>query len=364
MGFEFVLRFIGGILAGVTAFQLLSTVVDLSRGSYVEVAIVYVFSCVGFGIAYVLTPYVTTRPFFWIRHQIYQATASDIVAAGIGLAFGFLTGALLAVPLSFLPGLVGRFLPVVASGVMAYFGIVTMLTHRQAIFGMLGFRRPSLSAGGQTPNRPLLVDSSAIIDGRIADVSTTGFVGGTLVVPRFVLEEVQHIADSADPLRRNRGRRGLEVIERLQREAGCPVEISDVDVDNAVGVDAKLVRLARTMSCAIITNDYNLNHVAQIQGVEVLNVNLLANALRTSVVQGEEMSVRIVQEGREPGQGVAFLDDGTMIVVESGRQAINSEVDVVVAKVLQTAAGRMIFARLKPASNGSRKGPHGEPPEQ
>ena len=362
MGLEFVLRFIGGILAGVTAFQLLSSVIDLTHGGYVEVAAIYVFCSISFGIAYVLTPYVTTRPFFWIRHQIYQATATDLVATGIGLAFGFLAGALLAVPLSFLPGIGGRFLPVIASGVLAYFGMVTMLTHRQAIFGMLGFRRPTLSSEGQPSNRTLLVDSSAIIDGRIADVSSTGFVGGTLVVPRFVLEEVQHIADSSDPLRRNRGRRGLEIIERLQREAGCPVEISDVDVENTVGVDAKLVRLARTLSCPIITNDYNLNHVAQIQGVEVLNVNLLANALRTSVVQGEEMPVRIVQEGREPGQGVAFLEDGTMIVVENGRNALNSDVEVVVTKVLQTAAGRMIFARMKPDSNG-RKATHGEPPE-
>src|SRR6266540_310865 len=285
MGLEFVLRFIGGILAGVTAFQLFSNVIDLTHGGYVEVAAIYVFCCVSFGIAYVLTPYVTTRPFFWIRHQIYQATASDVLAAGIGLASGLLAGALLAVPLSFLPGVVGRFLPIAATSVLAYFGIVTMLIHRQAIFGMLGLRRPGAD-DPQASSRALLVDSSAIIDGRIADVSSTGFVGGTLVVPRFVLEEVQHIADSSDPLRRNRGRRGLEVLERLQREAGCPVEISDADVENAVGVDAKLVRLARTMSCPIVTNDYNLNHVAQIQGVEVLNVNLLANALRTTVVQG------------------------------------------------------------------------------
>jgi len=362
MGIEFVLRFIGGILAGVTAFQLLSNVIDLSRGSYLEVAIIYLFCCVSFGIAYVLTPYVTTRPFFWIRHQILEATASDIVAAGVGLAFGLLAGALLAVPLSFLPGIAGRLLPIVATGVLAYFGVVTLLIHRQAIFGMVGFRRPGLSGDGAPPSRPLLVDSSAIIDGRIADVSSTGFVGGTLVVPRFVLEEVQHVADSFDPLRRTRGRRGLEIIERLQREAGCPVEISDVEVENAVGVDAKLVRLARTLACPIITNDFNLNHVAQIQGVEVLNVNLLANALRTTVVQGEEMSVHIAQEGREPGQGVAFLDDGTMIVVENGRHALNDDVDVVVTKVLQTAAGRMIFARMKPDANG-RKTAHDEPPE-
>src|SRR5438874_1667719 len=186
MGLEFVLRFVGGIIAGVSAFQLLSNLIDLTQGGYVEVAVIYVICCISFGIAYVLTPYVTTRPFFWIRRQIYQATASDIVAVGMGLAFGFLAGALLAVPLSFLPGIAGRFLPVVATGVLAYFGMMTMVIHRQAIFGMLGLRRPSLTAEQQTPSRALLVDSSAIIDGRIADVSSTGFVGGTLVVPRFV----------------------------------------------------------------------------------------------------------------------------------------------------------------------------------
>jgi len=195
MGIEFVLRFIGGILAGVTAFQLLSNVIDLSSGSYVEVAVTYLFCCIAFGIAYVLTPYVTIRPFFWIRHQILQATANDIVAAGIGLAFGLLAGALLAVPLSFLPGIAGRFLPIIATALLGYFGIVTLLIHRQAIFGMVGFRRPGLTAEGPLPSRSLLLDSSAIIDGRIADVSSTGFIGGTLVVPRFVVEEVQHIAD-------------------------------------------------------------------------------------------------------------------------------------------------------------------------
>jgi uncharacterized protein YacL len=174
------------------------------------------------------------------------------------------------------------------------------------------------------------------------------------MVPRFVLEEIQHVADSSDGLRRARGRRGLEVLNRLQKDSTSPVEITDVDVDNATGVDAKLVRLAQTWSCPIVTTDYNLNHVAQIQGLEVLNVNELSQAVRTSVVQGEEMAVRIVQEGKEPGQGVAFLEDGTMMVVENGRPYLDSTVEVTVTKVLQTAAGRMIFARLRPASNGLR----------
>lgn len=350
MSIEFVLRFIGGILGGISTFQLISNFVDLLKGTYQEFLFVYLLCSAAFGIAYLLTPYLTTRPFFWARHHIYHASATDVLAGGIGLAFGLLVGALLTVPLSLLPGVFGRILPILATGVLAYFGIVTLLTHKQGIFALVGLARGRPEGVSQA--RSLLLDSSAIIDGRIADIGRTGFLGGTLVVPRFVLEELQHVADSPDVLRRSRGRRGLEVLNRLQKESACPVEISDIDVENAVGVDAKLVQLARTLECPIVTNDYNLNHVAQIQGVEVLNVNVLANAMRAAVQQGDEMSVRIVQEGREAGQGVGYLDDGTMVVVENGRQSVGATVEVVVTKTLQTAAGRMVFARLKPSPNG------------
>ena len=192
-----------------------------------------------------------------------------------------------------------------------------------------------------------MVDTSAIIDGRIADLTATGFVEGILVVPRFVLDELRHIADSSDPLRRNRGRRGLEVLGRLRREEGISLEVLDVGVSHSNEVDSELVYLARSMKVPILTTDYNLNRVAELQEVQVLNVNELANALKSIVLPGEELRVNIVQEGKEPGQGVAYLDDGTMVVVEGGRRYINAHHDVVVTRVLQTAAGRIIFAQSK-----------------
>jgi uncharacterized protein YacL len=190
-----------------------------------------------------------------------------------------------------------------------------------------------------------VVDTSAIIDGRIAEIVESGFIYGTLVVPKFVLEELQHIADSSDTLRRNRGRRGLEILNRMQKESTTPVEILDEDVPEVTEVDAKLVALARVRSKAILTNDFNLNRVAELQGVRVLNINSLANAVKPAVLPGEELRVRVIQEGKEPGQGVGFLDDGTMIVVEGGVRYIDKDLDVAVTRVLQTVAGRMIFAQ-------------------
>jgi uncharacterized protein YacL len=191
------------------------------------------------------------------------------------------------------------------------------------------------------------VDTSTIIDGRIADISQAGFLYGTLVVPRFVLTELQHIADSGDPTRRIRGKRGLDMLKRLQDEASTPLRISDDDPTDVPDVDGKLVKLARAASCPVITNDFNLNRIAELQGVRVLNINQLANAVKPAVLPGEEMSVRIIQEGREYNQGVGYLDDGTMIVVENGKKLLNHHADVVVTRVLQTAAGRMIFAHPK-----------------
>jgi uncharacterized protein YacL len=350
MNVELVLRFLGGILIGMAAYRITDNSVDLAQGSTQELLFAYVVSSLSFAIGFLATPYVTTRPFYLIRRLIYHATAAEVIAGGLGLGAGLLVGAMLAFPLSFLPGTFGQVLPILSSVVLGYFGVMTMLTHRQGIFALVGLG--GRSAGDESGGRMLLLDTSAIIDGRIADIGRTGFMGGKILVPRFVLEELQHIADSPEALRRNRGRRGLEVLNHLQKESAGGVEIADLDVDNAIGVDAKLVRLARTMSCPIITTDYNLNHVAQLQGVEVLNVNLLANAVRSVVLQGEELAVAIVQEGKEPGQGVAYLDDGTMVVVENGRGHLNNTVDVVVTKVLQTAAGRMVFARMKTTSNG------------
>jgi uncharacterized protein YacL len=197
-----------------------------------------------------------------------------------------------------------------------------------------------------TPERHYkILDTSVVIDGRIADVCETGFIDGTLVVPQFVLKELQFIADSADSLKRNRGRRGLDILARVQKMSGVQVTISDVDFPDVREVDLKLIELARTLGGEIVTNDFNLNKVAQLRGVDVLNINELANALKPVVLPGEFMKVFILKEGKEYNQGVAYLDDGTMVVVDNARRLIGRNIDVVVTSVLQTTAGKMIFGR-------------------
>jgi uncharacterized protein YacL len=190
-----------------------------------------------------------------------------------------------------------------------------------------------------------ILDTSVIIDGRIADVCETGFIDGTLVIPQFVLKELQLVADSGDSLKRNRGRRGLDILQKIQKMAGVEVMISDVDFPDVREVDLKLIELARTLQGKIVTNDFNLNKVAQLRGVEVLNVNELANSLKPVVLPGEMMKVFILKEGKEYNQGVAYLDDGTMVVVDNARKMISKTIDIVVTSVLQTTAGKMIFGR-------------------
>jgi uncharacterized protein YacL len=192
-----------------------------------------------------------------------------------------------------------------------------------------------------------ILDTSVIIDGRIADITETGFVEGTLLIPQFVLGELQHIADSSDSIKRTRGKRGLEILHRIQQQVSVSVTIVDTDYPMIKEVDTKLIELAKEVNGKIVTNDSNLNKVASLQGIEVLNINELANSLRPVVLPGEEINVKILKEGKEMGQGVAYLDDGTMIVVDNGKRQIGKTLDVVVTSVLQTPAGRMIFARLK-----------------
>jgi uncharacterized protein YacL len=202
-----------------------------------------------------------------------------------------------------------------------------------------------------------ILDTSVIIDGRIADICETGFVDGTLVVPQFVLKELQQIADSADSLRRNRGRRGLDILQRIQKMAGVDVIVSDADYPEQREVDLKLIELARELQGKIVTNDFNLNKVAQLRGVDVLNINELANSLKPVVLPGETMKVFILKEGKEYNQGVAYLDDGTMVVVDNARSMIGKTIDVVVTSVLQTTAGKMIFGRFIDANAGSQPTP-------
>ena len=347
MSAEFISRIIGMILTAVGGIFLGIHIADLSGGSPYQYAAVFLL--VGALIGLVLTPYVSVRPFLALRKRIRQAPAQQLLAAVLGLIVGLIIAALISSPISLLPSPFSQILPFVAAVLFGYLGIIVMTTRQHDIFNVI---RGQFSVRGEASetrgnrHRPVLLDTSVIIDGRVADISRTGFIEGEMLVPRFVLNELQHIADSPDALRRNRGRRGLDMLHRLQNESVTPVRITDMDVEGAREVDDKLVLLAKQLHCPIITNDYNLNLVAELQGVTVLNVNELANAVKALFLPGESLAVKIIQEGKEIGQGVGYLDDGTMVVVEDGEPYIRQEVKVIVTKVLQTAAGRMLFARL------------------
>ena len=225
---------------------------------------------------------------------------------------------------------------------LGYLGLVIGSKKSEEFTFLFGAGKPA-----KTNRNYRILDTSVIIDGRIADIGDTGFLEGTLMVPRFVLEELQHIADSSDSMKRSRGRRGLDILNRMQKSDGVDIEIVQQDFPKIKGVDAKLIELAKKMGGKIVTNDFNLNKVAELQGIKILNVNELANALKPVVLPGEMMLVKIIKEGKESGQGVAYLDDGTMIVVDNAVKRQGESVEVIVTSVLQTTAGRMIFAELK-----------------
>ncbi|HEX6797981.1 MAG TPA: PIN domain-containing protein [Ktedonobacterales bacterium] len=341
----------------------------------------------------IITPWVVIPPYRRIRDLIRHAAVSDLIAGAIGLIVGLLIAALANIFLSQIQFFhLGQVLPILVAIAMAYVGIATAVVRKDDFARLIvsaftagrasrraareereagedgdereererpAKLRERLSGRGKNARNTIeriLVDTSAIIDGRIADIADTGFIAGTLVVPRFVLEELQHIADSPDSMRRNRGRRGLEILQRLQKDSPVQVDISDADPENTPEVDAKLVKLARQWHGPIITNDFNLNRVAELQGVKVLNINELAHAVKPIVLPGEDMTIKIMQEGKELGQGVGYLDDGTMIVVEGGKSLMGTTIDVTVTRVLQTVAGRMIFAHPKQQPAGSAAG--------
>lgn len=323
----------------------------LFAGAEYEPALLAAWTVAWVVIGYGVLPYLTVVPAMWLIRRVEDLTTAEFVTAVAGLLIGLLMGLLLGAPLAVLDPPFGTWLPL---GMSIFLGLgmlgLTVAKRKDLVLAAeaigLGRRAepgPDASAAAGDPH--IVVDTSAIIDGRIAEIVESGFVYGTLVVPKFVLEELQHIADSSDTLRRNRGRRGLEILARMQKESPTPIEIVDDDVPEVSEVDAKLVALARARSRAILTNDFNLNRVAELQGIRVLNINSLANAVKPAVLPGEELRVRVIQEGKEAGQGVGFLDDGTMIVVEGGVRYIDKDLDVSVTRVLQTVAGRMIFAQ-------------------
>jgi uncharacterized protein YacL len=348
MSADFIARLVGLVVfAGLGVYWGIY-VGDLSGENQALYAVV--LGLVGALVGLVITPYISTRPVRALRSLLSRVSTQSLVSGFIGLLAGLIVAALLAIPLAALPSPFGEVLPFVSVILFGYLGIAVFVMRQEDIFSVFRIGR-SVSSGetsAETPEdvRTILLDTSVIIDGRIADISQTGFLFGTFLIPRFVLNELQYIADSADSMRRQRGRRGMEVLSQLQKDATVPVRISDIDVEGVREVDDKLVVLARQMKAPIMTNDYNLNRVAELQGVAVLNVNELANAVKSVLLPGEQLQVNIIQEGKESGQGVGYLDDGTMVVVEDGRQRINEEVNVMVTKVLQTAAGRMIFAQV------------------
>ena len=381
---ERVLRFVITVffmIAGGALFELASPVLTLYISTEVfqmEMGILKItlmsFLCILVGafigglIGFFVSPYLTRqlkRFAVFVEQQLAKTPIHDVIAGAVGLAAGLIIANLFSSAFARIP-VVGDYIPVVCSIILGYLGLYITIRKRKEITALFDFIPKTIreavksreakqaaaaaAAAGTTADVQAsykLLDTSVIIDGRIADICDTGFIEGTLLIPVFVLEELQHIADSADALKRTRGRRGLDILQRIRTDSKMKVEITKEDFDDISEVDSKLVRLGQKVGAKIITNDFNLNKVAELRGVEVLNINELSNAVKPVVIPGESMTVTVVKNGKEPGQGVAYLDDGTMIVVENGHRHLGATIDVEVTSALQTAAGRMIFAKPK-----------------
>lgn len=357
MSIDFIVRLIGmvvfaivGVFWGINLSETVIPAFGQVRFSTTELSVI--LGVVGAILGVLLTPYITTRPLRGLSGLMKRLSVQVLLSSVAGLMCGLLFAALLAYPLSLLPKPLGEIFPFVGVLLFSYLGIALFTLRQTDFFAFFRNIRGDHKSGSHAGDpRNILLDTSVIIDGRIADIAKTGFIPGTMIVPRFVLNELQYIADSPDSLRRQRGRRGMEVLSQLQKDSATPVKLNDMDVDGVREVDEKLVILARQMHCPILTNDYNLNRIAEIQGVTILNVNELANAVKSVLLPGEDLIITVIQEGKEQSQGVGYMDDGTMVVVENGRDYLNKEIRVVVTKILQTAAGRMIFARPEEISN-------------
>lgn len=291
----------------------------------------------------------------WLESKIARMPTHDLVGGVLGGILGLLIASLFSRSFSDVP-FIGPFFSVIISVFLGYIGLIIGIKRKDDILGFYNFIPKRKGDKGDKEGKGhakhsysgyKVLDTSVIIDGRIADIVKTGFLDGVLLVPGFVLEELRHIADSSDMLKRNRGRRGLDILNQISKEGFIKVEIYEKDFEDIAEVDSKLVRLSNVLESPILTNDYNLNKVAELQGVKVLNINELANAVKPVVLPGEEMFVQVMKEGKEAGQGVAYLDDGTMVVIDGGRKYIGQHTTVLVTTVLQTAAGRMIFAKPK-----------------
>ncbi|MEK3764045.1 MULTISPECIES: PIN/TRAM domain-containing protein [unclassified Solibacillus] len=348
--------FIGGAL-GLIFLPPLYEFMNLSsnpwlNNPYISVAI---GAALLFVLSFALSDYFV-KLITWLEEVLFKLPAADLLFGTLGLIVGLSVATLVGVAINQMNiPVITAVVPAILSIVLGYLGFRLGFSKRDElmqIFTVKSTKKRINDASGkevqeQEQDQYKLLDTSVIIDGRIADISETGFVEGILVVPQFVLTELQHIADSSDTLKRTRGRRGLDILKRLQDERSSKVLITEVDFEDVAEVDLKLVRLAKNMSAQILTNDFNLNKVCELHRVKVLNINDLANAVKPVVIPGEDMQVVVIKDGKEHNQGVAYLDDGTMIVVEGGRSYIGQAIRVTVTSVLQTSAGRMIFAKPK-----------------
>ncbi|HHY91748.1 MAG TPA: PIN/TRAM domain-containing protein [Firmicutes bacterium] len=354
---------LGGYELVLIGTPLFAEVVHWTPSAAMYASLLVVGGLLGGIIFYIIAPPIVKRTFRfveWSEGRLQKMPATDVITGAVGLVVGLLIANLLTLPFGRLP-VVGPFIPVLANVILGYIGMSLAVKKKDDLWAFVASfprlakekdkdKERDKDKGARAPEpaaTPKVLDTSVIIDGRIADIVKSGFLEGTLVIPNFVLEELRHIADSSDLLKRNRGRRGLDILNRIQKELGVKVVVCDRDYEDVAEVDSKLLRLARDLKGKVLTNDYNLNKVAELQGVPVLNINELANAVKPVVLPGEEMLVHVIKDGKEAGQGVAYLDDGTMIVVDGGRRHIGETIGVLVTSVLQTAAGRMIFAKPK-----------------
>ena len=354
-----ILRIVGtllGVVLGVYLFVIilpfLQFFINIPAGIYLTPVSIGYYAVGGLLIGlifYLLTPVlinVFNRLTAWADSRLKVVPTQDIALVVLSLIITLFIGLLISYPIYRLP-VIGVFLSPIITLFLVVIGVRFILNRKEEFTFLSSLFNKNVRSGGRENEVFKILDTSAIIDGRIVDICKTGFMEGVIVVAGFVLEELRHIADSPDLLKRNRGRRGLDVLNKIQKEMDIPVQIYEGDFEEIAEVDSKLVKLAKTINGKIITNDFNLNKVCELQGISVLNINELANAVKPVVLPGEEMVAQIIKDGKETGQGIAYLDDGTMIVVEGGRRFIGETVDVLVTSVLQTAAGRMIFAKPK-----------------
>ncbi|KIL52315.1 PIN/TRAM domain-containing protein [Jeotgalibacillus soli] len=352
---------IGGTLGVFLIPELLLELLNLSDNAFINNP--YTTAIVGAIIFYSLLFWVIDHVvnfIKWCEDTIIKAPVTDILFGTLGLIIGLIVAFLIGVAITDIQiPIVNTVLPILLTLILGYLGFQVGFKKRDELIQFFTNSRSNtnkkqLDINGQqltsepsVSKRHKILDTSVIIDGRIADICQTGFLDGEIVIPQFVLGELQHIADSSDALKRNRGRRGLDILKRIQRDIPIEVTIYEGDFEEIQEVDSKLVKLAKVLNGIVVTNDFNLNKVCDLQGVQVLNINDLANAVKPVVLPGEELHVQMIKDGKEHNQGIAYLDDGTMIVVEEGKNFIGKHIDVIVTSVLQTSAGRMIFAKPK-----------------